>query len=150
MKRLIGLIAVLALTWPAMADAPTSELEERAAAGNARYAEAWVAGDIDGLMDMFADGAVYWPAGGGQYDGKPAIRDALEAGPVPTSATIETTHVERLNGLILDIGTFVVTIPDNAGQEVRGEFIAVMTETDDGLLIERLIGFPVRGELPEE
>jgi uncharacterized protein (TIGR02246 family) len=145
MKRLVGFLVVLALGVPATSYAQDADLRAQAEQGNAAYAEAWAAGDVDGLLAMFTDDAIFWPPGGGRYEGKDEIRQALEEEPTPTSASIQSTHVERLGDLIFDVGTFTVTMPEEAGGETHnGEYAAVLTEEGDEILIQRLIGFPVR------
>ena len=56
--------------------------------------------------------------------------------------------------MILDIGTFTMKLPDQAGGTVEGEYVALGTvegeyvalaeEADGGLKLRRLISFPDR------
>lgn len=43
------------------------------------FSQAWSRGDIDGLMSLMAEDAVYRSSGGIEYAGHAAIRDAFEA-----------------------------------------------------------------------
>ncbi len=149
MKSHLSLFLVPVLLLPASAAAQDADLEAQAAEAHAQYAEFLSDGNVDGLLDLFSDDATLRPVSGGQYTGSAEIRQALEAQPTPTEATIEGVHLERMNGVIVDIGTFSLTMPPEAGgEEMDGEYVAILADDADGLSIQHLISFPKRQPLP--
>jgi uncharacterized protein (TIGR02246 family) len=152
MKRLLGSVLVVPFVFAmATASAQDAELEARVAEAQDQYAEAWMAGDAEGVANVFTEDAIYWPESGGVFEGREAIRSQLEeelAHGVPTSVDITSSRVEQLDGVILDIGTFSATMPDEAVGEVRGEYVVLAQDTDEGVRIRRLIAFPTR-EAPD-
>jgi uncharacterized protein (TIGR02246 family) len=140
----IGAVAASVLLFVAPAAAQDQALQEQVEDLQSRYEQAWIAGDADTLASLFTDDAIFWPVSGGSFESRDAIREALEQDAQPQSAEIRSTHTERVGNLILDVGTFAITLPEAQGGAIEGEYIVLAEETDGGLSIHRLIGFPPR------
>jgi uncharacterized protein (TIGR02246 family) len=113
------------------------------------YEQAWVAGDAEALAGLFTEDAVWWPLSGGRVEGRDEIRAAFQQDVQPQAADINSTHSERIGDMFFDVGTFTITLPEAeaaamGAATVEGEYVVVIQETDDGMRISRLIGFPPR------
>jgi uncharacterized protein (TIGR02246 family) len=135
-----ALISLLAGPAAAQDEALQAEVEEL----QSRYEQAWIAGDADTLASLFTEDAAFWPISGGSFDGREEIRQALQDDPQPQAAEIRSTHTERMGDLVFDVGTFSVTLPEAQGGTMEGEYVVLAEETDDGLLIRRLVSFQPR------
>lgn len=132
----------------ASAGAQDQELQANLEEAHSQYEHAWTAGDADALAGLFTEDAVFWPADGGVFEGREQIREALQEGPNPTSAEIRARRIERIGDLVLDVGTFTIILPDTQGR-MEGEYLALAEDTEEGIRILRLIGFPPRQRAPE-
>lgn len=130
----LALAILLAPAVAAAQNAAMTDLQEG-------YAEAWTEGDVDAVLAMFVEDAVYWPASGGRYDGRDEIRGALEQEPTPDSASIVATHTETIGDDMLGVGIWSVAFSEEEGDEVGGEFVLVAEDSPNGLRIKRLIAF---------
>jgi uncharacterized protein (TIGR02246 family) len=113
------------------------------------YEQAWVAGDAETLAGLFTEDAVLWPLSGGRFEGRDEIQAALQQDVQPEAADISSTHSERIGDIVFDVGTFTITLPEAeaatmGAATVEGEYVVVTEETEDGMRISRLIGFPPR------
>jgi uncharacterized protein (TIGR02246 family) len=141
---LIGAVSASALLFVGPAAAQDEALQEQVEDLQSRYEQAWIAGDADTLASLFTDDAVFWPLSGGSFEGREAIREALEQDAQPQAAEIRSTHTEQMGDFVLDVGTFTMTLPEAQGGTVEGEYLVVAEEADDGLSIHRLISFQPR------
>jgi uncharacterized protein (TIGR02246 family) len=150
--RIVGSIAGVlasAMLLVSPAAAQDQALQQQVEELQSRYEQAWVSGDADTLASLFTEDAIFWPVSGGRFDGRDAIREAVGEDPQPQTAEIRSTHTERMGDLVFDVGTFSITLPEVQGGAMEGEYAVVAEETDDGLSIHRLIGFPAR-RAPEQ
>ena len=145
--RIVGPIAAVlasAVLLVSPAAAQDQALQQQVEDLQSRYEQAWVAGDADTVASLFTEDAILWPVSGGSFEGRDAIREAVGADAQPQSAEISSTHTERVGDLVFDVGTFSITLPEAQGGAMEGEYAVLAEETDDGLSIRRLIGFPAR------
>ena len=54
-----------------------------------------------------------------------------------------------MGNLILDFGTFTITLADEQGGTHEGEYVAIVEEADGEITILRLSGFPARQPISE-
>lgn len=132
----------------APAATPEPDVNSKVMATQQQYVSAWTSGDVDALVELFTEDAVYWPASGGRIEGREEIRRHFESAPPPSAADISSAHTEEIGELVFDVGTVTVTLPPEAGGEFQGEYVVIAEQTGDGLRIRRLIGFP-RRETPQ-
>ena len=144
-RHVLAALVSLPLLGISLAAAQDAEVQAKVELAHNRYEEALTKGDADALTAMFAEDAIYMPLTGGTYRGSEEIRNHLEQSPTPESVEIRGTSVEPIGeNMILDIGTFTMKLPDQAGGTVEGEYIALAEEADGGLKLRRLISFPDR------
>ena len=149
-RRLSAAVVISHQLFAGSALGQDEQLHAKVAETQARYVEAWVAGDAEALASLFTEDAVFWPISGGSFEGRDAIRQTLQQDPQPEAASIRSTHTERLGDLVFDVGTFTVTLSGAEGGEMEGEYVVVAEETEDGMQIRRLISFePRRHEAPQ-
>ena len=129
------------------ATAQEADLETKARETQQQYVAAWTSGDVEVLVELFTEDAVYWPASGGRIEGREEIRRHFESTATPTAAEISSTHTEQMGDLVFDLGTVSMTMPEEGGGEIEAEYVVMAEQTEDGLRIRRLIGFPTR-EMP--
>jgi uncharacterized protein (TIGR02246 family) len=119
-------------------------LEAQSRETQQEYVAAWTDGNIDALVELFTEDAIYWPASGGRIEGQEELRRHFESTPTPTAAEISSTHTEQMGELVVDVGTISMTMPEEAGGEVQAEYVLLAEQSEDGLRIRRLVGFPTR------
>lgn len=106
-----------------------------------RYGEVQTAGDIDGILALFAENAVLRdPANAPEHRGKPAIRAFFEAGMAASGGAIEM----KLEGGVRIAGNeaaaaFIVRTV-NSSPVFRVETLDVMTFDNEGL-ITRMVAY---------
>ena len=139
----LGLLALLYLS--STSAFAQDELRARIEQMQARFEQAYPAGDLDAMMSAFSDEAVLMPFSGGLYEGADAIRAFYEKAPRPSTMDIRPVHIQKAGGLVFDTGTFTHTLPQEAGgTKFEGEYIAVLEDKDGELTFVRLVTFPVR------
>lgn len=102
-----------------------------------RYGEVQTAGDIDGILALFAEDAVLRdPANAPEHRGKPAMRAFFEAGKVASGGAIEM----KLEGGVRIAGNeaaaaYIVRTVNNS-PVFRVETMDVMTFNEEGLVTQ--------------
>ena len=77
-------------------------------------------------------------------EGREAIRSTLEQDPAE-AVSIRSSRAELLGeNMLFDIGTFRLTLPEEAGGTFEGEYVSVSEIGENGLQIRSLTTFPVR------
>jgi steroid delta-isomerase len=105
----------------------------------ARYGEVQTAGDIEGILALFAENAVLRdPANAPEHRGKPAIRAFFEAGKAASGGAIEM----KLEGGVRIAGNeaaaaFIARTVNNS-PVFRVETLDVMTFNEEGLITQMI------------
>lgn len=142
-RRLSAALFALPLALAAL-PASAGPLEDAVAAVQVRYEEATVAGDADAVAALFAEDGAYLPLTGGMFVGGEAIKGGFGT-QRPGALDIVSTTVSQIGDVIVDQGTFSITLPPQAGGiTIPGEYVALFGEADGGLKIHRLVIFPTR------
>ncbi len=85
--------------------------------------------DLDGLLALYSDDAVYMPQGKPRSKGVQAIRMAWEGHFQRQdfrAQYVPTLHVARSEDLVYDIGSYLVSFTRNSEKiEVRGKYVVV-------------------------
>ena len=109
-----------------------------------RWEKANAAKDWETIASLFVENGVYLPVTGGMVEGREAIRSALEQDPAG-AVSIRSSRVEPLGeNMIFDIGTFTISLPEEAGGTFEGEYVSLSEMGENGLQIRSLTTFPVR------
>ena len=103
------------------------------------WARHWNAGDLDGVVAVYAEDAVYLPPEHEAVHGRQAIREYLKA-PLshgPTDLAFNVTYVKQQGPIAWDVGTYRMTIPQNEGskREDYGKYLTVWRRTGKRWLI---------------
>ena len=100
---------------------------QRVAAVCAEWAGAWGAKDLERLVGLYADDAVFLPATGGRITGRAAIkelfRQALETNSSRLQIRSIRTHVE--GGLAFDSGEYEERKSGDSTRPGRGQYLVV-------------------------
>ena len=93
-------------------------------AANQRFVEALSKGEAARIADMYADGARVMPPNGPLVQGKPGIQQ-LWQGVINAGAklSLSTTAVEPQGSVIIEVGTYEMTFPDN--KRDAGKYVVV-------------------------
>ena len=142
--RLVGAVVASAMLFVGSAAAQNDDLQAQVEDLQSRYEQAWTAGDAEALAGLFTEDAIFWPLGGGSFEGRDNIQQAMQQEPTPETADIRSTRTERIGDMVLDVGTFSATLPEAQGGAVEGEYVVIVNETGDGPAIHRLIAFQPR------
>ena len=109
-----------------------------------RWEQADAAKDWETIASLFVEDGVYLPVTGGMVEGREAIRSALEQDP-EGAVSIRSSRVEPLGeNMIFDIGTFTISLPEEAGGTFEGEYVSLSEMGENGLQIRSLTTFPLR------
>jgi uncharacterized protein (TIGR02246 family) len=119
-----------------------------------RYEEAVAAKDWDALGSLFTENAIFMPGTGGVAEGREAVQSAHVQMGLPT-IDVRSNRTEAVGeGLILDFGTWSITLPEEAGGGTEeGEYVALYEQSENGLLARSLTAFSTRqppGEAAQE
>ncbi|MCW5713433.1 MAG: nuclear transport factor 2 family protein [Bauldia sp.] len=137
---------LIATATPMTVSAQETRTEERIEAVQSRYEAASVAGDVDAFVGLFTADALYMPVFGGAYAGADAIRSFAATAGRPASLDIRSVAWRWAGELILDVGTFTLVLPPQAGGgTIEGEYTAIVQEVDGDLRLLQLVTFPPRG-----
>ncbi|MFM1989434.1 MAG: hypothetical protein RJA99_2391 [Pseudomonadota bacterium] len=138
LRRLAALAAFTALTAAALASAPAARAAEPAATPEAlvaRFAQRFNAGDLDGLMALYAPGGVFVPAPGAGLGTPAAIREAT-AGFLAAKLPIELAvrHVYRTGDLALAVVDWSIrgTAADGRPMSLAGTATDVLRRDAEG------------------
>jgi uncharacterized protein (TIGR02246 family) len=97
-------------------------------AGDA-WAKHWNAKQLDKVVEIYSEDAVYLPPHHAAVHGRDAIRDYLR-GPLANGATnlkFEVTYIKQSGDLAYDVGRYSMTVPqaDGSNKADRGKYLAV-------------------------
>lgn len=103
------------------------------------WARHWNAGELDGVVAAYAEGAVYLPPHHEAVHGRNAIREYLKAplGHGVSDLAFEVTYIKQQGPIAWDVGTYRMTIPqsDGAKKEDRGKYLTVWRRVGKNWLI---------------
>lgn len=93
------------------------------------WAKRWNAGDLEGLVAIYAKDAVYLPPHHDAVHGREAIREYLK-GPLShgvSDLAFDVTYIKQDVNVAWDVGTYRMNVPQNAGikKEDRGKYLTV-------------------------
>lgn len=128
-----------------MAAAQDAALQAQVEEVQQQYEEALAAGDGETIGSMFAEDATYMPFTGGVAEGREAIASHHEQNPIQ-SIDVRSTKTEMIGeDVVLDIGTWTLTLPEEAGAgTVEGEYVLVAEVAENGLVGRSLTTFLTR------
>lgn len=126
------LIGMLALATPAAADEVRDAIEQ----ANARFVEAYNAGDAAAIATLFTDTATMLPPDATEVAGRDAIEKLWQSwlDDQPHGLTLETTEVESSDDLAYEIGRFGFQAPaeDQSMVTSTGNYVGVWKRGGDG------------------
>ena len=136
---LTALGAAFLLTACAPAPPPDTTAEDTAAINQLRsdWTEAYNAGDIDGLVAMYADDYVDYPNNAPSTSGRAGARVKLEAQltGMTASTVVTSEELQLLGDHAFDRGTFKATLVPDAGGDpvlVDGRYFVILRREADG------------------
>lgn len=145
-RTYLGTVLALALALLGSCMAAAQEADPQALLEEAeqQYEHSLAAGDWEAFGSFFAENAIFMPSTGGIIDGREGILSWHQQSGI-TATDIRSSKTEMIGeNLILDIGTFAATLPEDAGGTLEGEYVTVIEVGEDGLQIRSLSTFPVR------
>ena len=100
------------------------------------WARNWNSGDLEKVLESYADDAVYMPPHHPSIHGKPAIRKYL-TGPMQHGVrdlVYDVTYIRQSGDLAYDVGLYSMTIPrpDGTTRKDMGKYLVVWRRGDDG------------------
>ena len=127
------------------AGAQDADLQAQIEAFQQQYEQAVAAGDWAAISAMFTEDATFLPMTGGTVEGRSGVQGYYEqSGQAAVDIQSSTTEMLGEN-LILDAGTFTLTLSEEAGgMEVPGEYVSIGEVGEGGIQIRHLMTFPVR------
>ncbi len=102
-----------------------------------QWAKNWNAGNLDTLIDVYADDAVYQPPHHATVHGRQAIHEFLK-GPITRhnlhDLKYEVTFVKHSGDLAYDVGVYTMTVPSANGSHRldRGKYLTVWRQQPNG------------------
>ncbi len=93
------------------------------------WAKHWNAKQLDKVVEIYAEDAVYLPPHHDAVHGREAIREYLK-GPLDHGASdlkFEVTYIKQSGDLAYDVGRYSMTVPQSDGSKRadRGKYLAV-------------------------
>ena len=93
------------------------------------WARHWNAGELDAVVAIYAEGAVYLPPHHQAVHGRDAIREYLQA-PLRhgvSDLAFEVTYIKQQGPIAWDVGTYRMTVPqpDGTKKEDHGKYLSV-------------------------
>jgi uncharacterized protein (TIGR02246 family) len=126
------IVGMLALAAPAAADEVRDAIEQ----ANARFVEAYEAGDAAAIAALFTDTARMLPPDATEVAGREAIQNLWQSwlDDEPHDLTLETTEVEASEDLAYEIGRFSFQAPaeDKSMVTSSGNYVGVWKRGGDG------------------
>lgn len=98
------------------------------------FEERWNAGDVEGLLDLYEEGAIYVPVAGQTLEGHAEIRPALEqATAAGITNRLELVNLVELGDLVLERTRWTSTAPNGDGKtvEMSGSSTVVLRRQPD-------------------
>ena len=93
------------------------------------WARHWNAGELDSVVAVYAEDAVYLPPHHEAVHGRDAIREYLKAplGHGVSDLAFEVSYIKQQGPIAWDVGTYRMTIPQNDGtkKEDHGKYLSV-------------------------
>lgn len=141
----IVMVSAVALLGSGMAAAQDADLQAQVEGFQQQFEEAIAAEDWETIGSMFTEDGVYLPFTGGMVEGREEIRGVLEENPAE-AIDIRSSKAEMLSEtLLFDIGTFTLTLPEEAGGPTfEGEYVSLSEIGENGPQIRSLTTFPLR------
>lgn len=109
-----------------------------------QYVEAMQRSDVDALVSLFTDDAVFMPVTGGIYRGREEIRRFFEEQRSDgSSMRIDSMQLDDLgDDVLFNLGTFVGSVRTEEGeQQVEAEYVALVKREREAFKIYRLVSF---------
>jgi len=99
------------------------------------WATYWNRGEVDKLVGLYADEAVYLPPHHAALHGRAAIREYLKA-PLHhgyTDLKFEVTYIKQTGDLAYDVGTYTMNVPhDGSKRQDQGKYLTVWQKHANG------------------
>jgi len=102
------------------------------------WARHWNAGELDRVVAVYAEDAVYLPPHHEAVHGRDAIREYLKSplGHGVADLVFRVTYVKQQGPIAWDVGTYRMTIPQNNGKkEDHGKYLTVWRHVGKNWLI---------------
>jgi uncharacterized protein (TIGR02246 family) len=128
----LTIVALLGLTLPAAAEDVRQAIEQ----GNARFVEAYKAGDAAAIAALYSEDARMLPPDATEVAGRQAIQQLwqswLDGG--LKDLTLEAVDVEASGDLAYEVGKFSIQAPaaNNAMETATGNYLVVWKRADGG------------------
>ncbi len=115
---------------------PRDEVEAHIRTTGDQWARHWNAGELDKLIEAYADDAVYMPPHHAAVHGRQAIHEYLR-GPMQhgvTDLVYEVTFIRHSGDLAYDVGRYTMTVPQKDGgkRADRGKYLTVWKRLNTG------------------
>ena len=93
------------------------------------WAQNWNAGQLEGIVDAYAEDAVYLPPHHEAVHGRDAIREYLKA-PLShgvSDLAFDVTYIKQQGQIAWDVGTYRMSVPQSSGtkREDHGKYLSV-------------------------
>ncbi len=101
-----------------------------------KWARHWNSRELDKVIAIYADDAVYLPPHHAAVHGRDAIHEylkrAMEHG--ATGLSFEVTYIKRAGDLAYDVGGYTMTLPQEDGsyKQDRGKYLVVWQRQSNG------------------
>jgi ketosteroid isomerase-like protein len=139
-----GVASAVFLFGSGMVAAQDADLQAQVEDFQQRFEGAIAADDWETIGSLFTENAVYQPFTGGMVEGRAEIQSTLEQNPAE-AIDIRSSRVEMLGeNMLFDIGTFTLTLPEEAGGTFEGEYVSLSEMGENGPQIRSLTTFPLR------
>lgn len=138
-------VSAMALLGSGMVAAQDADAQAQMPDVHQQWEQATAAGDWGTIGSMFAEDAVYLPFTGETVEGREAIQGTFEQNPAE-AIDIRSSQVEMIGeNMLFDIGTFTLTLPEEAGGTTfEGEYVSLTEMGENGPQVHKLITFPLR------
>jgi ketosteroid isomerase-like protein len=115
-----------------------SSVRREIAAGNARFMDAFRAGDAPAVTECYTSGAQLLPAGSDVVEGAAAITNFWRAGLGAGIADVklESAEIEERGDLAVEVGRYTLLAADG-GTIDRGKYLVVWKREDGAMRIHR-------------
>ncbi len=115
---------------------PRNEVEGHIRTVGDQWARHWNAGELDKLIEAYAEDAVYMPPHHAAVHGRQAIHEYLH-GPMKhgvTDLVYEVTFIRHSGDLAYDVGRYTMNVPQKEGgkRQDRGKYLTVWKRQSTG------------------
>ena len=138
-------VSAMSLLCSGMAAAQDADIRAKVEDFLQSFEQAVAAGDYETIGSVFAEDTTFLPPTGGLIEDREGARSFYEESKFE-AIDIRSTRTQAVGeNLILDVGTFTGTLPEEAGgTTLEGEYVALAEDTGEGLRIISLTSFPTR------